>query len=451
MASISIIVPIYNSERYLRECLNSIVSQSFTDFEVICVNDCSTDSCKEIIDEFACADSRIKVVSHDKRIGAANTRNHGMRYASSEYIIFWDADEIYEVDLLNKFYEAAVKYDADIVLAERGIIKGGLENLMPEASKKYQFDGYDKKCFSLCDLPHNGLLMWSSSPINRMIKRSLLIDNHLEYQDLQSSNDVLIADMMMILAKRVIHIADWEPKILVRRNVPGSISVNRNPFCSYEAFREIERQLIVRGLWDKYKKYIWYQFISTVSSELNRCNDEEVRERYYEFLKTGALAEICGEEGISFILFCTPLGSFLSELFEQTYEARCWEKSMFWRKLEGNRERLSKMIEFFKKNSTKVTLWGAGKWGKELIKFMQENFEYKFDYIVDNNTELVGKYIFSNKIFPFNEIKNETSLVVITNEAYKEDIKKQIRQEDVEVGLFVLPRYLGEHLLQCIE
>lgn len=94
MPKLSVIVPVYNVKKYLIECLNSILSQTFTDFELILVNDGSTDNCGEICDKYASQDSRV-VVIHKENGGLSSARNSGLEYASGKYITFIDSDDYY--------------------------------------------------------------------------------------------------------------------------------------------------------------------------------------------------------------------------------------------------------------------------------------------------------------------------------------------------------------------
>lgn len=134
---VSIIVPIYNTEKYLDECLRSIVSQTFKDWELILVDDGSTDSSGKIAEDYARKDNRIKVL-HINNGGLSWARNHGIDIAVGEYITFVDADDELSDGALQSLYEAIIKYDADIVQGkftyEKGkTAKGGkIKNFEPE-------------------------------------------------------------------------------------------------------------------------------------------------------------------------------------------------------------------------------------------------------------------------------------------------------------------------------
>lgn len=111
----SIVVPIYNVEQYLSECLNSILSQTFTDFELILVDDGSKDNSPLICDEYAQKDERIKVI-HKQNGGLSDARNVGTNEAKGSYIVYLDSDDYYcDNDFLTKLYQKASETDADVI------------------------------------------------------------------------------------------------------------------------------------------------------------------------------------------------------------------------------------------------------------------------------------------------------------------------------------------------
>ena len=111
---VSIIVPVYKVEKYLRRCLDSILSQTFDDFEVICVNDGSPDNSIDILNEYASRDNRFCVVEQENQ-GLSMARNNGKKLARGEYIYFLDSDDYIHPQLLEVSYYLAQKYDADLV------------------------------------------------------------------------------------------------------------------------------------------------------------------------------------------------------------------------------------------------------------------------------------------------------------------------------------------------
>jgi len=111
---ISIIIPVYNVEKYLRVCLDSVINQSYSDYEVIIVDDGSTDSSPSICDQYCSKDSRFQVI-HQENMGLASARNTGIRAANGQYLYFIDSDDCIHPDLLKIMVSAAESYDANLV------------------------------------------------------------------------------------------------------------------------------------------------------------------------------------------------------------------------------------------------------------------------------------------------------------------------------------------------
>ena len=115
MPAVSVIVPVYNTEKYIRKCLDSLTAQTLRDIEIICVNDCSTDGSLDILREYAARDTRIKIIDFEQNRGAAAARNTGIDAAAGEYIGFVDSDDFIDPDFYEKLYTKATETGADIV------------------------------------------------------------------------------------------------------------------------------------------------------------------------------------------------------------------------------------------------------------------------------------------------------------------------------------------------
>lgn len=166
---ISIIIPIYNTETYLEKCLNSVLSQTLTDIELICINDGSTDNCPQILDNYASKDNRISII-HQENSGQSIARNKGLDIARGKYIYFVDADDYIHPQTLEILYHVAEQTQCPIVATER----------INQQSKNYkELPTYQIKNikYSLHKNPLQHLLhnVWSSSVIwNKLYKRDIL-------------------------------------------------------------------------------------------------------------------------------------------------------------------------------------------------------------------------------------------------------------------------------------
>jgi glycosyltransferase involved in cell wall biosynthesis len=118
MCTISIIVPVYNVEKYLSRCIESILNQTFSDFELILVDDCSPDRCGEICDEYAGRDERVKVIHKEERSGAGNARYSGIQAATGRYVGFVDSDDWIETDMYSVLLGLMEGSGSDIACCE---------------------------------------------------------------------------------------------------------------------------------------------------------------------------------------------------------------------------------------------------------------------------------------------------------------------------------------------
>ncbi len=117
---VSIIVPIYNVEQYLAECLDSLVNQTLRDIEIICVNDASPDKSKDIAEQYAMRDNRVRVVSHVKNQGLGPARNTGVENATAPYIMFIDSDDVVSHNMAERLYVELIDRDVDLVWCNMG-------------------------------------------------------------------------------------------------------------------------------------------------------------------------------------------------------------------------------------------------------------------------------------------------------------------------------------------
>ncbi len=174
MAKVSIIVPVYNVEKYLRKCLDSLINQTLKEIEIICVNDGSKDNSPKILEEYAKKDNRIIVINQENA-GLSVARNSGIDIAKGKYIGFVDSDDWVDLDYYEKLYYSATSNDTDIAVG--GIIR-------VTGIKKKKFLNFEKETitdntnlkFELCDVPEKSYV-W-----NKIYKTEKLKEIGLEFE-----------------------------------------------------------------------------------------------------------------------------------------------------------------------------------------------------------------------------------------------------------------------------
>ena len=208
--AISVIIPMYNAEKYLGECLDSILAQTFQDFEVILVNDCSTDNSRQIaesyIEKFG---SRLKIYDNEKNSGAGATRNNGLRYASGEYVFFMDSDDMILPNGLEEAYKVAKYFDVDVVNITRSYKMSEDGKNLTLVNLKATTPRNESLLESNLEWRVQGLLAdkFSWAPWRRFLRRDFLINNEIFFpENLKRCEDEVWTHGLLFCAKKIIHI-----------------------------------------------------------------------------------------------------------------------------------------------------------------------------------------------------------------------------------------------------
>jgi glycosyltransferase involved in cell wall biosynthesis len=197
MPKVSVIMPVYNAEKYLAETLVSVLSQTFADFEIVCVNDGSTDGSAGILEKYAHRDQRIKVINQANAGGSA-ARNKGMRHASGEYLMFIDADDLYAKDIVAKAYRRAVEEGADIVFYNFARFVGKPTGM---AVKSRTTPGRDVRLFNKKEYGARFFNDFAIITWNKLVKKSVVTKNDLMFNvGLSHNHDVDFSIRLMLAA-----------------------------------------------------------------------------------------------------------------------------------------------------------------------------------------------------------------------------------------------------------
>lgn len=200
MPKFSVVVPVYKIEEYLRECVDSILSQDYTDFEVILVDDGSPDNCPRICDEYAMKDSRVKVI-HQKNSGVSAARNNGIKAASGEYLWFVDGDDKIvdgAFEIIQKFFEL----DFD-VLSFGDIPQINCSQAEMSDGKRYAFIYNEDEKLRLINCANSGGFLPYSW--KKIFKASYIKDNGIIYDSrLSYGEDAIFNFEAFIRAERIV-------------------------------------------------------------------------------------------------------------------------------------------------------------------------------------------------------------------------------------------------------
>lgn len=413
---ISIIMTVYETGFYLDEALKTIFDQSFQEFEIICVDDCSKDKLtRTILQEYQNKHENMKILWCEENIGPGNARNLGFSQAKGEYTIFLDADDMFTYDFLEKMYQCIKKNNADVCLCgyKEMYINNGKRyfrnQFIPE---EYKVNAYNKEDWFL-NIP--------TSAWNKLCRTQFLREHRIFFQSIPTCNDVFFSCMVMINAKNRCYVKDT-PLIFYRINLETQISANRNPLDLYQAvmyvYHAIKRDNIDNN------------FLCTISAlllrngiwEMKKCKNSDNNRKFYQLLHDFFL-----EHSIEFhnkmLMACKdhiiniPYESkWIFNITDGLVQLKCTKKKL-----------KKKLVE-----EKIIYLWGLGYRGNIFQAFCLEE-GIALDGITDKKNQHIGQYTeYGNRIINSDEVLNSGGLIIASNcEIYQYLLGKEVKVFDL--------------------
>lgn len=285
MAEISVIVPVFNVENYLEECLDSILNQSFDDIEVICVNDGSTDKSGEILNEFAKRDDRIQVISQQNRgLGAA--RNAGLNAAGGKYIYFIDSDDYIDLKTLEKLHRNAISNDSDIVLFKFQTFDNN--NNIHHRGVEFKIDkifgdiDYSNFTFSYMDAKRHVMNSAFSACLKLYKKAFLDLFDDFYFPEGISFEDVIFHVKAMLRASRISFVN--ESLYYYRSNVNSILNSTANGFDIFEVIDSVEMFLKENDYYENLEsEFIFFKVAQILVYLISTGTNEYFKRARHEF------------------------------------------------------------------------------------------------------------------------------------------------------------------------
>ncbi len=251
---ISIVIPFYNAEKYIYQCLKSLESQLFTRYEVICIDDGSTDSSREIVNKFVCRDKRYQLYVQQNQ-GAGAARNKGAKLAQGEYIMFLDADDYFAPEMLLHAWTKIRETEADICVMNSWQHDNETGGIVP-CKYTLRCEEYPEyRPFRVDQMQRNPFRYFMGWAWDKLYLKRFIVNNELEFQEQRTSNDMYFTYMSLFKADRITTLD--ERLIYQRRNIKDSLSKTREKSweCFYIALIAMKQELVNMGVYDRYRVF----------------------------------------------------------------------------------------------------------------------------------------------------------------------------------------------------
>lgn len=253
--AVSVIIPVYNAEKTLRECLDGVLGQTLKELEIICVDDGSADGSAAILEEYRARDPRIRVL-HQENSGAGTARNAGLEAASGEYLAFLDADDRFEKDMLQAAFSRCRETGADLCAFAADSFDANtgetasygaafVARLVPETNP---FDPASPEARD------HVLQMFNGVPWSKLFRAGFIRETGLRFQPLRTTNDAFFVYSALCKARKIVTMN----RILVHRRKNDASSLtqtrDRSCLCFCEALVAIREELIRSGLFETFER-----------------------------------------------------------------------------------------------------------------------------------------------------------------------------------------------------
>lgn len=279
MEKISVIVPIYNAEKYLSECIDSILLQSHDNLEIILINDGSTDKCKDICKKYLSNNTTIKFIDKENS-GVSDTRNKGIEIATGKYVMFVDADDILTKNACEVLYNEIENKNADFITCNYiNITQDGILYEKPI----FDTDKYTNCKLTFEDKFTSSVLMTCSAS-NKIFRMSFLNENNIRFEKGMIAEDSIFSNLCFIKSKNVYYINDilyyYRQRQIDKKSISTNCSleyfynISKSYKLIYENFKLNNRLDYYRLFYAKTLTYIMYKFID--ATNLNYKEKEEV-------------------------------------------------------------------------------------------------------------------------------------------------------------------------------
>lgn len=287
LPKVSVIIPCYNAEKYLRQCLDSVAGQTLREIEIICVDDGSSDTTMDILREFGEKDERFKIITQENA-GAGAARNNGLRQAAGEYLSFLDADDFFELDMLEKAFAAAEKEQADFVVynSDQYHMDKARFFQTPWVLRAKEIPPYMP--FTYRQLTGNVFKTFVGWAWDKLYRRSFVLEHDLWFQEQRTTNDMLFVFSALVLAKRIAVVN--EVLAHQRKGSGETLSVTREKswHCFYDALIALRQRLIQENIfWELEQDYINYALhfslwhLNTLAEPSHSLLETKLREEWF--------------------------------------------------------------------------------------------------------------------------------------------------------------------------
>lgn len=271
---VSVIVPVHNTEKYLEQCLSSILGQTLEDIEVICVDDNSTDGSAEILERFSKEDRRLRVLQSPS-LGAGGARNIGLASAQGEYLSFLDADDFFEPDMLESAVAKAEEDQSDIVVYGSWLYDTARQ-ANRQAKWKLQMEGLpEERPFTPTEVSDRIFNIFGNEAWNKLFRTSRIQEKGLHFQEISRANDLYFTCTALVQSRTISVINRAFVHYRVATVTSLQSTKDRDPASFLKATEALRGYLESNGLLAQYQESFTNQLLDCICWNVASVHTQE--------------------------------------------------------------------------------------------------------------------------------------------------------------------------------
>mgnify|MGYP000939052243 FL=1 len=290
MATVSVIIPVFNAEKYISTCIESLISQSYSDFEIICVDDGSTDNSPRILQQYMSMDPRIKIIEQKNQF-AGNARNTGMEVASGKYCMFLDVDDFFEKNMIELQVRQIERDHADICICDADIYDDQASTFRKSEwllAKSY----IPHVPFNREEIKDHIFFIKTPAAWNMIISAAFIKKYALRFQETKNTNDLYFTYAVLNLAQKitVVDMVLVHYRMGTGSNLQSGNDESPLDFC--RAFLKLKKLLIKKGVFDEVKRGYISLYLTNFEYHMFTLQSVQSFEVLYDYFKENGRQEL---------------------------------------------------------------------------------------------------------------------------------------------------------------
>lgn len=388
---VSVIIPVFNAEKYLNQCIDSLLNQTYPNFELICIDDGSTDYSYDILMRYKRQDDRITLIKQQNQYAGA-ARNRGLQAASGKFVLFLDADDFFCENMLEAIVEQAERKQTEILVFDAYRFDNEEQTVRQLNWKPLNSQMFGNGIKSASEIADTVFNFTVPSPWNKLFMREYILKNNLYFQNIQRSEDLFFVYAAIACARKI---GILNQKLLYYRdNNACSLqgSYFHTPALFSKALFALQNFLVERDMWNQYQKSFEFMALSICVYHLSILKSKDDYCWLFEVLKRDVISRLYVNDN-------DPSGMLISQI----------------------------------SSGKEVIVYGAGALAIAFVKYLIYQYEYTVDKILiavtntqNNPPEICGIQVRKFETVP-GEYKDNCIIIAVSDEIIQDEIESIVQ------------------------